>query len=206
MTQDEGVPFHKLASTRGSYAYLVDGAEPVLVDTSLPGRADAIIEELRGLDRRPAHIAITHYDVDHIGNMGALAEHYGAALWLPAADVPYILGERPRPGIKRVIGALMRVAPPRSFRLLHSGDRVGSLEVVPSPGHTPGHVAFRGLGCLLVGDALRTTQGGISPSPSLLSRDRIQEAASCRNLTDGFQGWILPAHGEPLWWPMGGAR
>ena len=27
-------------------------------------------------------------------------------------------------------------------RVLSGGDRVGSLEVIPAPGHTPGHVAY----------------------------------------------------------------
>src|SRR3954463_9670495 len=37
---------------------------------------------------------------------------------------------------------------------LAAGDRVGSLEVIASPGHTPGHVAFRDTrdGTLIAGD------------------------------------------------------
>jgi hypothetical protein len=34
---------HLLQATRGSYAYLILGDEPVLIDTSLPGRLAAIL-------------------------------------------------------------------------------------------------------------------------------------------------------------------
>jgi glyoxylase-like metal-dependent hydrolase (beta-lactamase superfamily II) len=52
--------------------------------------------------------------------------------------------------------------------LLKPGDRVGSLEVIASPGHTPGHVAFFDVRdkALIAGDALQT-RGGIAVSGDL---------------------------------------
>jgi glyoxylase-like metal-dependent hydrolase (beta-lactamase superfamily II) len=54
---------------------------------------------------------------------------------------------------------------------LSDGDRVESLEVVFTPGHTPGHVAFRDTrdGTLLVGDVF-TTYGRVSVSNHLYWR------------------------------------
>ncbi len=49
--------------------------------------------------------------------------------------------------------------------LLHEGDRIGSLEVIATPGHTPGHIAFidtRGR-ALIAGDAFQTL-GGVAVS------------------------------------------
>jgi glyoxylase-like metal-dependent hydrolase (beta-lactamase superfamily II) len=45
--------------------------------------------------------------------------------------------------------------------LLKHGDRVGSLEVVACPGHTPGHVAFRDArdGSLIAGDSFLSLGG-----------------------------------------------
>jgi glyoxylase-like metal-dependent hydrolase (beta-lactamase superfamily II) len=53
-------------------------------------------------------------------------------------------------------------------RLLKPGDRVGSLEVVASPGHTPGHIAFFDVRdrALIAGDAFQT-RGGIAVSGDL---------------------------------------
>ena len=49
--------------------------------------------------------------------------------------------------------------------LLEPGDRVGSLEVIAAPGHTPGHVAFFDTrdGTLFAGDVF-TTLGGVAVS------------------------------------------
>ena len=53
-------------------------------------------------------------------------------------------------------------------RSLKPGDRVGSLEVVASPGHTPGHVAFFHVRdkALIAGDAFQT-RGGVAVSGNL---------------------------------------
>src|SRR5689334_13488824 len=40
---------HLLQSTSGSYVYLILREEPILIDTSLPGRAAAILTELETL-------------------------------------------------------------------------------------------------------------------------------------------------------------
>ena len=49
----------------------------------------------------------------------------------------------------------------RPTRLLHEGDRVGSLEVIATPGHTPGHMSFLDTRdrTLLTGDAFDTVAG-----------------------------------------------
>lgn len=191
---------YRLRSTRGSYAYVVEGPESVLVDTSLPGRAQAIMDELGALGGSIRHIVVTHYDVDHIGNVVPLAEALGAMVWLPVDDVPYIVGAKPRPGVKRVIAAVSRPAIPVHFQTVASGGRVGPLEAMASPGHTPGHLAFRTEYGLFAGDALTTRNGRVTALPALLAWDRQVEGQSRRQLLQGFDGWIFPAHGDPLRW------
>jgi glyoxylase-like metal-dependent hydrolase (beta-lactamase superfamily II) len=65
---------------------------------------------------------------------------------------------------KALLGAAERMGAPIT-RTLQPGDTVGSLEVVASPGHTPGHVSFldRRDGTLLAGDAY-STLGGVATS------------------------------------------
>lgn len=196
-----GTQVQRLTSTRGSYAYWVPGDEPVLVDTSLPGRAEAMMQELDRWSAVVRHIVITHYDVDHIGNLAVLAERLGAEVWLPEGDVPYIVEGRPRPGIKRLVGALMRTPAPARYHVVRDGDQIGPVTAVASPGHTPGHLAYRASDALMVGDALRTTADGFRPSPAILSWNRAVESKSRQSLLRGYAGWVLPAHGEPLRWP-----
>ncbi|MCY0877668.1 MAG: MBL fold metallo-hydrolase [Firmicutes bacterium] len=197
-----------LESTRGSYAYWMASADGnILIDTSLPGRASAIQRELETHQATVAHILITHYDVDHIGNLAALAQWSQAQVWLPAGDVPYIVGERPRPGVKRYIARVMKAEVPRSYAMLHAGDAVGPLTAIASPGHTPGHLAFRGPGMLFVGDALAVRRGRPLPPARWLNWRHGLARQSADALLSGFvEGWLLPAHGEPLYWQRKGGQ
>jgi glyoxylase-like metal-dependent hydrolase (beta-lactamase superfamily II) len=198
VARDGGHRVYCLEATRGAYAYFVDGREAVLVDTSFPGHGPAIAKELGGMLRRLRDIVVTHYDIDHIGSLDWLCRETGARAWVPAVDAPYIRGEKPRPGIKRLIAAVIRPDVPRDLHLLEPGDQVGPLTAVAAPGHTPGHMAFRGLGCLFVGDAFATRHGAPAPSPRFMAADHPRALETMAALLAGYQGWILPAHGEPI--------
>ncbi len=160
-----------------------------------------MIAELDAAGVHPQKILITHYDVDHIGNMAMLSEHYSAEVWIPQEDAPYVTGEKARPGIKRMIGAMIKVDMPKAWSTLGAGHEVGGLYAVASPGHTPGHLAYRADQVLFVGDAFRTRGDQVIPSPRFLAWDRDLEKTSRARLLGDFAGWICPAHGEPLAWP-----
>jgi glyoxylase-like metal-dependent hydrolase (beta-lactamase superfamily II) len=199
---------HRLESTRGAYAYLVRMGDPgakstyVLVDTGFPGRGPAILREIQKLGAQVRHIVVTHGDVDHVGNLAFLEERTGAQVWIPRDDAPYVLNGQPRPGIKRYIGRLWPTVPPRHPQFLVGGEHIGPLVAVPTPGHTPGHMAYRGEGYLLVGDALTVLGRDVRPSGRLLSWDQEKARVSARLLLEDYVGWLLPAHGEALWYPV----
>ena len=120
-----------------------DGAVPS--DTGLPGRARRSLEELRGPgSERLAHSAITHGDVDDIGNVSELAAATGAEVWSPGGDRPCSVAGRPRAGPRRLVGAVVRVRRPVDARDVTGGDRVDPLLAGATPGRTPGHLAYRG--------------------------------------------------------------
>jgi glyoxylase-like metal-dependent hydrolase (beta-lactamase superfamily II) len=135
-----------------------------LVDTMIPGSAKRILAAAQGLGAPIVRIALTHAHGDHIGSVDALAAKIPNVevlistrdARLMAKDMTLDPGEpqtKPRgsyPGAK--------TAPTRT---LEPGDRVGSLEVVAAPGHTPGHVAFLDTRdrTLLCGDAFTTING-----------------------------------------------
>lgn len=192
---------HLLETSKGSFSYLVLDEEPVLIDTGMPGRFPRLMAELSELGVRPsdiAHILLTHHDVDHIGNAEQLQTATGATLWASEGDLPYIHGDVSRPGIKRIIGTLVRPKRPEVDRTYQAGQKIGSLEVIPTPGHTPGHVSLLYGDILFAGDLVTTSKGRIKPSPSVMTWDKAQLRSSLKTVGKMNFDWVCPAHGRPV--------
>jgi glyoxylase-like metal-dependent hydrolase (beta-lactamase superfamily II) len=92
--------------------------------------------------------------------------------------------------------------------LLHPGDRIGSLEVVASPGHTPGHVSFLDTRdrTLLAGDVF-TTYGGVAvtnhfywrfPLAAMATWDKAKDLDSARALRALDPAILLVGHGPAV--------
>jgi glyoxylase-like metal-dependent hydrolase (beta-lactamase superfamily II) len=112
-----------------------------LVDTTMSA-ADALLAAAAQIGAPIRRIALTHAHSDHVGSVDALREKLGAEVpvLMPEIDARISRGEEiNHPGKKRGGWPQLKTTPDV---LLNPGDRVGSLEVVASPGHTPGHVAF----------------------------------------------------------------
>lgn len=190
-----------LEEAKGSFVYLVLGDEPVLVDTGMAGKGPKIIEALARLGIHSgdlAHIVLTHQDVDHIGNAKQLQMWSGATMWAPEIEIPFIHGERKGPGIRKVISSLMRVHHPSGVRPYEAGAQIGGLEVIPAPGHTPGHVCLRRGDVLLAGDLVTTRRGKLKPSPGLLTWNKDELRKSMRAVGKLDFDWVCPAHGLPV--------
>lgn len=192
---------HFLEATKGSYVYLVLGEEPVLIDTGFRGQADRIVAELAAIGLRPsdiAHIALTHHDVDHVGNAQALAAATGAKIWSSAQDRPYIEGTALPSGVRRVIRTLMPPRPVSVAAAYAPGERIGALEVIPTPGHTLGHVSLRMGDVLFAGDLVTSRGGGLTRPPGLLTADAQALERSLREVGRMEFRLVCPAHGEPV--------
>jgi glyoxylase-like metal-dependent hydrolase (beta-lactamase superfamily II) len=192
---------YMLDCTSGSHSYAILGSETVLIDTSFPGKGPAILAELAALGVKPQEIKqilLTHFDVDHIGNAAFLQQATGATVWASAIDIPYILGQKPRPGIKKYIGMMMRVKLPANIQAFPESNRLGEIEVIPTPGHTPGHVCLLYKGVLLAGDLVTTREGRLNPSPDMMTWDKKMVLASIKKVAALSFNWICPAHGMPV--------
>jgi glyoxylase-like metal-dependent hydrolase (beta-lactamase superfamily II) len=192
---------HLLDAATGSHVYLVLGAEPVLIDTGFPGRSQGIVANLAALGLKPndiAHILLTHHDVDHVGNAKALQQLSGANLWAPQIDVPYIHGELNRPGIKRIVQTLIRVDKPHVDKIYAEGQKIGSIEVIPTPGHTPGHVSLLYGDILFAGDLVRSNKGKLNAFPAMMTWNTSEYKKSLKHAGTLSFEIVCPAHGLPV--------
>ena len=149
--------------------YLVveeDGLTMIDSTTSAPTAEVAAEAERLGLQLR--RIALTHAHGDHVGGVAGIRERFtGIDVAIGERDARLLAGDKsldasePKSPVK---GYFVNVDW-KPDRLLKPGDRVGSLDVVAAPGHTPGHIAFfdRRDRSLIAGDALQT-RGGVAVS------------------------------------------
>jgi glyoxylase-like metal-dependent hydrolase (beta-lactamase superfamily II) len=133
-----------------------------LVDCSWPGSAAAILAAAEDAGDSIRRIALTHAHHDHTGSLEPLCAALPESDLLVGARESLILeghfrllsGE-PAGSLRQFVYRQRDVEPDR---LLESGDRVGSLEVVDAKGHTPGQIGFLDTrdGTLICGDAYLT--------------------------------------------------
>jgi glyoxylase-like metal-dependent hydrolase (beta-lactamase superfamily II) len=195
---------YALKSTKGSYAYLIKDKETILIDTGQPGKVKNILKEIDSINIKPKnikHILLTHHDVDHIGNAALLQEETGATLWALKEDIPYILGDKSRPGLKKIVaGLLMRVKKPEKVKAYNSQE-IDDIKIIQTPGHTPGHVSFLYKDILFAGDLVRNDKGVLKKIPSFLPGMNADEESlkeSILKVSEYSFKWVCPAHGEPL--------
>lgn len=131
-----------------------------LVDTAM-NAADELIAATGRLGAPIRRIALTHGHGDHTGSLDALRAKLGSevTVLMPELDARILAGE-PVEFSDRKRGSWPKLSTTPDA-MLRPGDRVGSLEVVASPGHTPGHVAFHDArdGSLIAGDAFLSLGG-----------------------------------------------
>jgi glyoxylase-like metal-dependent hydrolase (beta-lactamase superfamily II) len=167
-----------------AYILYRDG-EAALVDTGVGGSAAAIQAALgeAGLEWDSiGHVILTHKHPDHVGSVDeVMSQASGAALYAGPGDIPEIASATaPQP--------------------VGDGDRVFGLEIIDSPGHTPGHISVldAAAGVLVTGDALNGTGGGVGPPDPGFSEDMTVAMESVLKLGGFSYEVALFGHGEPL--------
>ena len=186
-----------------------------LIDATLPRSARGILAAARDLGAPIVRIALTHAHGDHVGSLDDLYDALpDAEVLMSGRDARFLVGDMrldPDEPEAQLRGQYVTRAT-RPTRLLAPGDRVGSFEVVASPGHTPGHVAFLDTRdrTLIAGDAFQT-RGGVAvagtlrplfPFPALATWHKPTALASARALRALEPERLAVGHGPVLAGPL----
>ena len=192
--------------------YLVQDEDGLtLVDSTTSSPADDVALIAKQVGKELRQIVLTHAHGDHVGGVAGVRTRFpGVEVSISERDARILAGDKtllqgePQTEVK---GYFVKVDW-KPDRLLKPGDRVGSLEAVASPGHTPGHVAFIDVRdrSLIAGDAFQT-RGGIAvsgvlrplfPFPALATWSKQGALASAVALR-GLQPSVLAVgHGNAL--------
>ncbi|MBV9402696.1 MAG: MBL fold metallo-hydrolase [Candidatus Eremiobacteraeota bacterium] len=170
-------------------AIIVDGGDGV----------EQVVSYLEGAGLRAKYLIHTHAHIDHIGDAGELRARAGGAVMLHPADLPLYqtlplqaqwIGLSEAPKVAAIDGELT------DEEVLRCGDV--SVEVLHTPGHTPGSVSFvvsiERNQLILSGDTLfagsigRWDLGGTS-------QEDIVQSIKRKLLAFPDQTRVLPGHG-----------
>ncbi len=166
---------------------LVRGNEAAVVDTGNPGSEDEIGAALATLGvgfGEVGHVVLTHHHPDHIGSLaGVLGEATSAVAYAGEADIE-------------------NIASPNQLQAVGDGDDVFGLDVINTPGHTPGSISVLDteVGLLIAGDALNGNDTGtevLGPNPTFTAdlataNESVQKLAARQFAIAAF------GHGNPV--------
>ncbi|MCJ8010913.1 MBL fold metallo-hydrolase [Paenibacillus sp. KQZ6P-2] len=174
-----------------------DDKHAILVDTGFPGQTPLFTQAMESHGIRIhdlSHVILTHQDIDHIGSLPAMLEQTEHLIEVLASEKekPFIEGDQmilkitpealaaaeamipanvPEQWKQAFLSTLKN--PPKSpvNRVIQDGEVLplcGGIEVIATPGHTPGHISLYHIPSktLIAADALRVVDGRLyGPSP-----------------------------------------
>jgi glyoxylase-like metal-dependent hydrolase (beta-lactamase superfamily II) len=194
-----------------------EGGELTLVDTLFDTDGARVLEQIARIGHEPAdlrRIVITHGHRSHLGGLRALKEATGATVLAHPWEADIVAGERKAQPVSFLPKRPFRTYFPFQFASslglgahpacpvdehVAGGDRVGPLEVIDSPGHSPGHLAFLWADrrTLIAGDAVATWPSFLPGWPSFtLNEQRHRE--SLRRLAETEPQVLAVGHGPPI--------
>ena len=216
-----GIHSHGQKMGGNVHAFLLDDGEGLtLIDTLYDTDGKRVLGAIARLGRTPQdlrRIVLTHGHRSHLGGLAALKRASGATVYAHEWEADIIAGERTAQPVTpipmRPLGTYLRVYhlqlgaalgigkhPPCAVdRSLKDGDRVGPLEVLHTPGHSPGHLAFwwPERRTLVAGDAI-VTYPAFAPGWPAFTLNERQHRESLGRMAALDAEILAVGHGDPL--------
>jgi glyoxylase-like metal-dependent hydrolase (beta-lactamase superfamily II) len=175
-----------------SCSYLIDAAEPALIETGPATVFETVKGELARRGVEPKHVVLSHIHLDHAGGVGHVAELFGGAtIWVHDIGAPHIVDPtRLVASARRLFGDSLDtmygepvpVAEGR-IRVMEEGTRIPlgdrELRVLYTPGHASHEVTLydHDSGTAFVGDTAGVCYGESWQKPATPPPEFDLEAA-----------------------------
>lgn len=198
------------------HAFLLDdGNELTLIDSLYDTDGQRIVNAIAQIGRKVSdlkNIVITHAHRSHLGGVAALQKLSGAKVWAHEWEADIIAGQREAQRVSLKPQWPLQVyylqaglalgfgkhPPCEPDKFVREGDRVGPLQIMHTPGHSPGHLGFYWAErrVLFAGDALATWPD-LSLGWPAFNVNRTQHRNSLLKIDDLRADVIAVGHGEP---------
>lgn len=142
-------------------AFLIDTDGLTLIDTGTEGSADAILDAIREIGRRPEDldcILVTHCHADHAGSLAELKRATGVEAHMHPLDAAMVREGKalrplqPSPGLAKwlifqifIRPASATIQPAKIEHEVNDGDEIpvaGRMRAIHTPGHCAGQLSF----------------------------------------------------------------
>lgn len=208
----EIAPHVHAVQLRGASAFLLTEDRLTLIDAGLAGSKPALDRYLGRIGRVMddlERIVCTHGHPDHVGGAREIADAAAAEIYIHPTDLEGV-GLTVRKALaappgESVRGRLLQAMTPHpgTAVALNDGDVLpvlGGLEVIHTPGHTPGSICLfaRGPRILFTGDVLQVRRSKLAFASPIFSHDHALARASVRRLAGLDVDMIVFSHFRPM--------
>jgi len=197
--------------------YLIEDSDGLtIIDGGIANVTNRIISQIEASGRRLSdikRILLTHAHADHVGALPTLRERSGAPIITSETEKPYAQGDIPiaRADPTKLSGLSRMMLPSRPMynkgiivdQTVNEGDVIdalGGLQVIATPGHSPGHICFwqpeRKI--LIAGDVMMRPFGKLRLPIAAFTTDMAEDIRSIGKVAALDPEVACFGHGEPL--------
>ena len=208
---------HVIPNVQANSYLILEPEGLTIIDTGMPFSEKQILRYIASMGwsaEEIRRILVTHADLDHYGCLAALKEASGARTYASQSEAEAMakgISSRPvnrtvgrfQAFVIRLMGKLLKPTPIEVDEILTDGQILpvlGGLQVVETPGHSPGHLSFYvpSVRVLFCGDSMKSSDKGLRASRSRNNWDQALADESVKKLSTLGAQIVCPGHGPVI--------